>query len=199
MRQLDHYQGAGRKLGTGSLERLRMQLCAKINADPQLNRSEKRRVIQELDFLITHERLRRVQQATHQWRNVELDHQINVLQKVHETVNKIRSARAETDLVIAKVGFEILNYRTQLVERFWQFHKRVQKELPPRDTAAHGTKAMSEEERELQREELLHAKFARRALNRANFAALVKKDFPDLAEELLDLYDQQVFASGVSR
>ncbi len=192
-----HQTSAEQLLGTVSLESLKIQLQRKINDNPDLNKKQRKRVLRELDFLIEYERLRRLKMAVHQWEREEQSHTLDLLKSRVEIVNKLRIARAKSDRLVAKMHSDTANLRLVMVEKLLALKKKHANSCQTNGAAKELENLRIRDEIARKKEEAFHANISRRTLNRARFIKMVETDFPDMADELIDHYDKQLFNAGV--
>lgn len=194
-----HETSAGQLLGTASLEMVRSNLRRQIKNNVNLSYVERRRVLRELDFLIEYERMRRYRQAVHKWQRECLEYKLELLQKHCETVDQLRIARAKTEQTEARIRCEIVDLKLATIEKAMVLRKKYDS-IHERDKELRELDNVVIRDRIAKRkEEILNSQIARRALNRAHFIKKVEEQFPDMAEELTDYYDQQVFSSETGR
>jgi hypothetical protein len=194
-----HETGVELSLGTASLEEIRNKALRNIEADPTLPEYRKQAVIRELDFLIKLERLRRLRKFAFQWAEEKEAFRNSIFSKRIELANNIRLAVKQTDLQIAQLNREILNCKLDVIER-------IRRLRPKDDSAAYLKKAALELQKlRLQklimqaREDMFHQNLTDRTLNRQKFYDRVRKLYPDVADDLMDYYDRQVFEQTLRR
>jgi hypothetical protein len=191
--------GAERMLGTPLLEEIRINALRKIEADESLSTYGKKTLVNELNFLIEHERLRRLRKLKIQWIEEKETFRNDIIVRRIELANSIRLSTKQTDLQIAQLNRDIANCKLDVIER-------IKKMRPKDDSAAYLKKANLELQKlRLQklimqtREDMLHENLTNRTLKRQNFHDRVRKLYPDTADELLEYYDRQVFQQTTRR
>ena len=193
-------------LGTTSLEMVRGRVIRNIYDNPELTRKQRKRIIKELDFLIEHEKRRRKQLAAHQWQREELDHRLvisqmhaEIHQKSADIVCKLRLLKAQTDLAVARYERDSLMCKIDVVERLMQIkakYKPIERQGDPLKELLTMKKQQKLSEA---REQAILNSIAKRAMGRAAFVEMANDKFPDMADEMIDFYDQQLFQQGMRR
>ncbi len=197
---------AEHELGTTSLEMVRGRLLGEIKNNPDLSRRQRKRIIAELDFLIENEQSRRKQMAVHQWQREELEHRLviaekyeAICQKYAAIVSKLRLLKARTHRAVARYERDSTMCRLEVIERLLQIKDKY-KSVEKQDEQL---KELSRIRRQLEvseaKEQAILESIAKRALSRAAFIKMVNEKFPDMADELLEFYDQQLFQQGTRR
>lgn len=192
-----HQTSAEQLLGTVSLESLRIQLQRKINDNPDLSKKQRKQVLAELDFLIEYERLRRLKMAVHQWEREEQSHKLELLKNRVELVNKLRIARAKSNRLVAKMHSDAANLKLGMVEKLLALKKKYANASQTDGAAKELENLRIRDTIARKKEEAFHANISRRTVNRARFVKMVEKEYPDMADELIDHYDRQLFNAGV--
>ena len=189
----NHGTSAEHLLGTASLELVRSNLERDIQENDDLTFEQQRNVLKELDFLIAFERIRRIKLAINQWQLEALQHESVVLQQRQDIENKLRIAQAQTDKVIASLKQDISNLTLDRIERALTIKRKLL------DTREAGSMQNNLEKLKVEqlfakkKEEAFHKLIAERAWNRAKFIKLVQDEFPDMADDMVEFYDDQVF------
>jgi hypothetical protein len=185
--------GVEQTLGTASLEEIRNKAFRNIESNPILTDYQKNTIIKELDFLIEHERLRRLRKFAFQWAEEKEVFQNGMLLRRIELDNGIRVSRKQTALKIAQLNKDILDCKLDVIER-------IRKLRPKDDSAAYLKKAALELQKlrfqkiiMKAKEDMFHQNLTDRALSRQRFYEKVKKLYPDMADDLMEYYDRQVF------
>jgi len=189
----NHNSSAESLLGTVSLEVLRNKALRNIEEDASLSVQQKLMAIKELDFLLEYERLRRLRNSAYQWEEERREHRYRMAQRHQEMTIKLAIERKETVLRIAEINRDITACKLRIIEDF--------KKLKPKDESLNHVRQLKKDLSRLQlqkriaqaHENSFHQNLTERVANRARFIKQVRREYPDLAEELVDFYDQQVF------
>jgi hypothetical protein len=192
--------GAERELGTVSLEAVREKIIRPVVDDGRISWLQQRKIIKELDFLIENEKRRREALAIRQSQLEELEHEqmisekrAAIFQKYAEIISSLRLLRARTDRAVARYVRDSLMCKLDIVDRTMQMRAKYK----PVEKEDNHKKELLEIKRQQKyseaREQAILDSISKKAINRAAFIKMVNEKFPDLAEELLDFYDQQLF------
>lgn len=192
-----HEDGAEGKLGTASLELTRVRARQFIAARQDITPKVRKRIFAELDELIESERRRRGRLAVNQIQREELEHRVFIARRSAEVFCELRALRTKTDNEATKYACDNMHMKLDVVERLLRLREKY-RATPKKDD-------YMDEIEKMHRKRLLaeaHEKailrsITDRALRRAAFVKQVRDEFPDMAEELIDYYDQQVFQQGM--
>jgi len=197
--QIEKYSGPELKLGTGSLEILRIEALTRIHSSMNLTRRQKRAVAKELHYLVEYERLRRLRRAVWEWQDEKTEKQFERTRRQNQMRNTLRIESRQATLELAKINKQILECKLQCIDMIrsrqddYQLNTYIRKakaELVKIDTQKQLTKA---------RQQMLADGLSDQVIHRAKFQQMAEKNFPDMAEELTDFYDQQMFQQGIRR
>ncbi len=193
-------------LGTTSLEMVRGRVIHNVYDNPDLDWSQRKRIIEELDVLIENEKCRRAQLATHQWQREELEHrlvitqkQADIYQKYADIVSKLRLFKARTDRAIARYERDSLMCRVDIIERLIQIKAKYKPIEKQDDHLKELLRIRKHQKLSEAREQAILDSIAKRAMSRAAFIKMINEKFPDMADELIDFYDQQIFRQGTRK
>lgn len=191
--------GAEQSLGTGSLELVRANMRKLINARKDLEPQDREYILEELDSVIEGERIRRARALRLQLEREELDHRIEAVQKVANLACAVRTQIARADAEIARNAQETVNGKLDIAERMMKLrekYKPVPKKDEHQEEIDHVRKRQSITD---MREDATVNAITKRAFKRAAFVKRVKAEFPDMADDLIDYYDQQIFQRDTRR
>ena len=193
-------------LGTTSLEMVRGKIIHNVYDNPDLDWSQRKRIIEELDVLIENEKCRRAQLAAHQWQREELEHrlvitqkQADIYQKYADIVSKLRLFKAGTDRAIARYERDSLMYKVDIIERLVQIKAKYKPVEKQDDHLKELSKIKKQQKLSEAREQAILNSIAKRVMSRAAFIKMVNEKFPDTADEFIDFYDRQIFQRGTRR
>jgi hypothetical protein len=193
-------------LGTTSLEMVRGRVMRNVYDNPDLDWSQRKRIIEELDVLIENEKCRRTQLAAHQWQREELEHklvitqkQADIYQKYADIISKLRLLKAETDRAIARYERDSLMYKVDIIERLVQIKAKYKPVEKQDDHLKELSKIKKQQKLSEARERAILDSIAKRVMSRAAFIKMVNEKFPDTADEFIDFYDRQIFQRGTRR
>ena len=192
-------EGAERWLGPSSLELARARLKETILGNPELTAYDRRRIFKELDGLMEYERQRRRRLAAFQREREDQEHRLAQVRKVAEAVYDLRLQRARLDNEVAKYAKESAQCKLDVIERVLELRAKYRPATKP---SAHLEELLQLKKRQRlaeAREQAILDSITKRAEHRAAFVKMVNEKFPDMADELLDYYDQQVFQQGTRR
>jgi hypothetical protein len=185
---------------------LRGRAISSVYDNPDLTRRQKRRVVKELDCLLEHEQRRRAQLAAHQWQREELDHHLlvagkleQILRKYAEVASTLRLLKARTDRAVARYERDSLMCKIDVLERILQIRAKYKPAVKDDDHLQELLKIKRQQKLSEAREQAILESINRRAMNRAAFIRMINEKFPDMADELTDFYDQQIFQQGTGR
>jgi hypothetical protein len=184
---------AEQALGFASLEEVRARAVSVIESNPELSTWQKRAITKEINFLTERERLLRLRRFAFQWIDEQQTMRNRHVQRRIELVNAIRVSNRQTALQIAQIDKDILSCKLDLIERL--------KNIQSKGDSVRSAQAILSELEKLQfqrilmkaKENLFHQNLADRTLNRQKFMDKVRKEYPDMADELIEHYDRQVF------
>ncbi len=185
--------GAELTLGTGSLELVRANLRKQIFSDPSLGWRVRRRILRELDGLITSERERRQRHAQYEREQEELNHRISIVMQQADAESAIRTRLAKARSEIAKYDMERDTYRLNIAERALQLRAKYKLHNERDDMSSELTRIQKRQLLSDAKEKAVLRGITKRAMNRAAFVKEAQEKHPDIADELIDYYDQQVF------
>lgn len=194
-----HENGAEQSLGTGSLELVRANMRKLILSRTDIEQEDKQYILQELDGVIEGERQRRARLALYQLEREALDHRIEQVRKASDVACYVRTQQAQAESTIARHAREIVNGKLDIAERMMKLrdkYKPVPKKDEHQEEIDHVRKRQSIA---VMREDATVNAITQRALKRAAFVKRVKAEFPDMAEDLIDYYDQQIFQRDTRR
>ncbi len=201
-----HEISAERLLGTASLETIRSRLIQEIENSPKYAWHQKNKIIKELDQLIENERYRREQLAARQLQKEELDHKLIIIQrhcKIYdecaELVRRLQLQKAQTNHTIARYKRERTLWHVEIIERLLQLKAKYKPAEKQDEHLKELRKIRQQQKLSEAKEQVILDSLAKKAMNRATFIKMVNKQFPDMADELLDFYDQQLFQHGTRR
>ncbi|OGC95069.1 MAG: hypothetical protein A2W25_04690 [candidate division Zixibacteria bacterium RBG_16_53_22] len=188
-----HNGEAEQSLGFASLEEVRSRAIRGVESNPELSRWQKRAMTEEINFLTEHERLHRLRRFAFQWIDERLTLRNRLVLKRIELANAIRVSNRQTALQIAQIDKDILSCKLDLIERL--------KNIQSKGNSVRSAQGILSELEKLQfqrilmkaKENLFHQNLADRTLNRLKFMDKVRKEYPDMADELIEHYDRQVF------
>lgn len=194
-----HEEGAEHWLGASSLELVRARLKCAIFANPHLTSKDRKRVLKEVDAMIEYEREQRVRTGIYRREREYLEHRIEQVQRAAEVVRDVRLMKARLEDELARYARDKAGYRIDIAERILQLRAKYK---PAESPNAHLKELLLMKQRqqiaEAKEREMLDS-ITRRAKHRAAFIEAVNEKFPDLADELTDYYDQQVFRHTARR
>ena len=193
-------------LGTTSLETVRGRVIHNVYDNPDLSWCQRKRIIEELDVLIENEKCRRAQLAAHQWQREELEHklvitqkQADIYEKYADIISKLRLFKAGTDRFIARYERDSLMYKVDIIERLVQIKAKYKPVEKQDEHLKELLKIKKKQKLSEAREQAILDSIAKRAMSRASFIKMVNDKFPDMVDELIDFYDQQIFRQGTRR
>lgn len=193
-------------LGTTSLEMVRGRVIRTISNNLSLSGKQRKRIIKELDFLIENEKNRREQLVAHQWQREELEHrlviarkQADIHQKYADIVSKLRLLKARTDRAVARYERDSLMCKIDTIERLMQLKAKYKPVEKQDDHLKELLKIKKQQKLSEAREQAILDSIAKRAMSRAAFIKMVNEKSPDMADDLIDFYDQQIFQHGTRR
>ena len=193
-------------LGTTSLEMVRGRVIRTISNNLSLSGKQRKRIIKELDFLIENEKNRRAQLVAHQWQREELEHrlviarkQADIHQKYADIVSKLRLLKARTDRAVARYERDSLMCKIDTIERLLQLKSKYKPVEKQDDHLKELLKIKKQQKLSEAREQAILDSIAKRAMSRAAFIKMVNEKSPDMADDLIDFYDQQIFQHGTRR
>lgn len=193
-------------LGTTSLEMVRGRIIRNVYDNPDLDWSQRKRIIEELDVLIENEKCRRAQLAANQWQREELEHklvitqkQADIYEKYADIISKLRLFKAETDRAIARYERDSLMYKVDIIERLVQIKAKYKPVEKQDDHLKELSKIKKQQKLSEAREQAILDSIAKRVMSRAAFIKMVNEKFPDTADEFIDFYDRQIFQRGTRR
>lgn len=191
--------GAEQSLGTGSLELVRANMRQLIQRRTDLATVDKEYILEELDCVIEGERQRRARLALYQMAREALDHRIEQVRKVSDIACYVRTKQAQAEREISQYAREIVNGKLDIAERIIKLREKY-KPIPVRDEYQEEIDSMKKRQSiaDMRESSALNS-VTQRALKRASFVMKVQAEFPDMAEDLIGYYDQQVFQRGVRR
>ena len=191
--------GAEQSRGTGSLELVRANMRQLIQRRTDLAAEDKEYILKELDCVIEGERQRRARLATYQLELEALDHRIDQVRKASDIACYVRTKQGQAEREIAQHAREIVNGKLDIAERIIRLREKY-KPVPVRDEHQEEIDSMKKRQSIADmRENAALNSVTERALKRAAFVKKVQAEFPDMSEELIDYYDQQVFQRGARR
>jgi len=186
-------------LGTASLELVRSRVRQNVLDNPDLTFFQRRKILKELDWLIECEQKRRARLAVRQWEKEELEHKTDMLEKQVQILSKLRILKARTELEVFQHQRDALCCKIEIMERLLHLKAKCK----PVEKEDNSMKELIKIKQQLKlsdiKDQAIIKSITRRAMNRAAFIKMVNNKFPDMAEELLDFYDQQTFQHGVRR
>jgi len=198
--------GAEQVLGTTSLEMVRGKVICNIYDNPDLTWAQQKKIIKELDYLIENEKCRRADLAVRQWQREELEHrlvlaqkQAEIYQKYADIIGKLRLHKAETNKAIALYERDSLMYKVDVIERLIQIKAKYKPVEKQDDHLKELLKIKKKQKLSEAREQAILDSITKRALSRASFIKMINDKFPDMVDELIDFYDQQIFRQGTRR
>lgn|GEM_PF-6675322 len=182
-------------LGLHCLEVLRAKLAKKIESE-KLTRKERRRAIREMNFLIDYARMRRVRTAVWQWQDEATEHDYHLAIRRQQVVNQLVLERKRLMVSLGEMDAKIAETRIGVME---QMNK-----LTPKDERQSLIDSARKEllrlklRRNLSRQSRREAEdeLAEQTLARARFQKIVRQDFPELEDEIMDDYDRRAFAQS---
>ncbi|MBI5037736.1 MAG: hypothetical protein HZC01_03495 [Candidatus Kerfeldbacteria bacterium] len=177
----------------GSLVMLRAEALDCIKNDMRLTPQLKVAAIRELDFLLEYERLRRVRIAHRKFREEERELVYQALIRRQEVVNLIRLAQAQTARAIEEIKRDIAHWRIEVKVQLQRLRPKDEVLKQARNEIL---KLKLKHRLEQMREQELHRSLEEQTLKRAALMGKVQRDFPDLAEELVERYDQMAYQSS---
>lgn len=180
----------------GSLVMLRAEALDCIKNDVRLTPELKLAAIRELDFLLEYERLRRVRIAHRKFRDEERELVYQALIRRQEVVNLIRLAQAQTARAIEEIKRDIAHWRIEVEARLQRLRPKDEVLKQARNELV---KLQLQHRLERLREQHLFRGLEEQTMKRAALVEKVRNDFPDLAEELIDHYDQLSYQSAGRR
>jgi len=193
-------------LGTTSLEMVRGKIIHNVYDNPDLDWSQRKRIIEELDVLIENEKCRRAQLAAHQWQREELEHrlvivqkQADIYQKYADIISKLRLLKAETNRAIERYERDSLMYKVDIIERLVQIKAKYKPVEKQDEHLKELLKIKKQQKLSEAREQVILDSLAKRVMSRAAFIKMVNEKFPDMADEFIDFYDRQIFQRGTRR
>ncbi|MEW5922354.1 MAG: hypothetical protein AB1746_00050 [Candidatus Zixiibacteriota bacterium] len=193
-------------LGTGSLELLRSRITRHVKNDQSLDWSQRSKILRELDTLIENERNRRAQLAFRQQQLEELEQGLIMAEKKEETyqkyadiLNKLRLLKAQTQQTIVNHKRERLMWKVDIIERLLQIKGKYKPVEKQDEHLNELLKIRRQQKLFAAKEQVILDSITRKAMNRAAFIKMVNKKFPDMADELLEFYDRQLFQQGTRR
>jgi len=198
--------GAEQVLGTTSLEMVRGKVICNIYDNPDLTWAQQKKIIKELDYLIENEKCRRADLAVRQWQREELEHrlvlaqkQAEIYQKYADIIGKLRLHKAETNKAIALYERDSLMYKVDVIERLIQIKAKYKPVEKQDDHLKELLKIKKKQKLSEAREQAILDSIAKKAMSRAAFIKMVNEKFPDMVDELIDFYDQQIYRQGTRR
>jgi len=198
--------GAEQVLGTTSLEMVRGKVICNIYDNPDLTWAQQKKIIKELDYLIENEKCRRADLAVRQWQREELEHrlvlaqkQAEIYQKYADIIGKLRLHKAETNKAIALYERDSLMYKVDVIERLIQIKAKYKPVEKQDDHLKELLQIKKKQKLSEAREQVILDSITKRALSRASFIKMINDKFPDMVDELIDFYDQQIFRQGTRR
>ena len=193
-------------LGTTSLEMVRGRVIRTISNNLSLSGKQRKRIIKELDFLIENEKKRRAQLVAHQWQREELEHrlviaqkQADIYQKYADIVSKLRLLKARTDRAVARYQRDSLMCKIDTIERLMQIKAKYKPVEKQDNHLKELLKIKKQQKLSEAREQAILDSVTKRAMSRAAFIKMVNEKSPDMADDLIDFYDQQIFQHGTRR
>lgn len=172
---------------------LRAEALDCIKNDMRLTPQLKVAAIRELDFLLEYERLRRVRIAHRKFREEERELVYQALIRRQEVVNLIRLAQAQTARAIEEIKRDIAHWRIEVKVQLQRLRPKDEVLKQARNEIL---KLKLKHRLEQMREQELHRSLEEQTLKRAALMGKVQRDFPDLAEELVERYDQMAYQSS---
>ena len=193
-------------LGTTSLEMIRGRVLCNVYDNPDLSWAQQKKIIKELDYLIENEKCRRADLAVRQWQREELEHrlvlaqkQAEIYQKYADIIGKLRLHKAETNKAIALYERDSLMYKVDVIERLIQIKAKYKPVEKQDDHLKELLQIKKKQKLSEAREQVILDSITKKALSRASFIKMVNEKFPDMVDELIDFYDQQIFRQGTRR
>ncbi|MCK5125199.1 MAG: hypothetical protein KAR42_02990 [candidate division Zixibacteria bacterium] len=198
--------GAEQVLGTTSLEIVRGRVLCNVYDNPDLSWAQQKRIIKELDCLIENEKCRREELAIRQWQKEELEHglviaqkQAEIYQKYADIVRNLRLHKAETNQAVARCERDSLMYKVDVIERLMQIKAKYKPVEKQDDHLKELSKIKKKQKLSEAREQAILDSIAKKAMSRASFIKMINDKFPDMVDELIDFYDQQIYRQGIRR
>ncbi|MEW6410915.1 MAG: hypothetical protein AB1483_00420 [Candidatus Zixiibacteriota bacterium] len=198
--------GAEHVLGTTSLQIVRSKIIENIRRYPGMTWWQRRKIINELDSLIEMERCRRKQLAAHQLQRENVEHrliiaqkQIDIFEKYVDVISRVRLLKARTSRAVARYERDSVMCKLDVIERLMQIRAKHKPAEKQDDHLKELSQIKKQQEVSQAREQAVLDSIAKKAMSRATFINMVNEKFPDMADELVDFYDQQIFQRGAGR
>jgi hypothetical protein len=179
------------------------RMIQKVNEHHGLNRKQRKRVLNEIDILFEIEKRRRVQCATQQYQKEWLEHKIMMTERIldehkriEDTLRKLNVLKARANHLIAVQAQERLLKRIEIIERIMRMKAQYNRPKKSTKYTEELLKIKHKQKISEMHEQAMLNMIAKRAVNRAAFIKMAHKKFPEMAEELIDFYDQQIFQKG---
>ena len=126
----------------------------------------------------------------------ELEHRIALAHRLAGAIREMRLATARTESEVATYAQGNRQRELDILERILQLRVKYK----PAETLDAHVKELRQLKRHQQladaKEQAVLDSIAKRVRHRAAYIQLVNEKFPDMADELIDFYDQQVFRRG---
>ena len=197
---------AEQTLGTTSLELIRSRVVRNLYDNPDLAGDQRLRIIKELDSLIENEKCRRTQLAVQQWQREELQHKLVIAQKqadIHQKyadiVCQLRLLKGRTDRAVARYKRDCLMCKLDVVERLMQIKAKYKTVAKQDDHSKELLRIKKQQKLSEAREQAILNSIAKKAMSRAAFVKMANETHPEMADELVDFYDQQIFQQATRR
>ncbi len=192
--------GAELMLGTGSLELVRARVSHLVTQRTDLTPRDRERILTELNELIASERERRLCLARRQLEIETLEHRVACLRTKVQVACETRLQIASVEQDIARQRRETIHSNLDIAERILALRDKYKPPPPKRDEYVEELSRMRKKHLlSEEREATLLKSITERAMKRAAFVKNAQEQYPDLAEELIDYYDQQMFQNHSRR
>lgn len=183
-------------VGLRPLALLRADMRIRI-AGSHLSVHDKQAALNELDYLVRYEQLRRLRTAVWQWKDERRERRYRMRSQREEFVIGAALNRQRARAEIAECRARIVHSRLDIIERV--------RKLAPREESR---SMIAKARRDMLRHQLASqmARNSRRHLQeeladmiaaRGRFLRRVRQEFPEMEDELMDKYDSQLFQRGV--
>jgi len=107
--------------------------------------------------------------------------------------------KAETNKAIALYERDSLMYKVDVIERLIQIKAKYKPVEKQDDHLKELLKIKKKQKLSEAREQAILDSIAKKAMSRAAFIKMVNEKFPDMVDELIDFYDQQIYRQGTRR
>jgi len=186
-------EGAEHWLGTASLELVRARIHQAILANPEVSSGDYRRIFKELDALIAYEHDRRALSGKYAKECAALEHRISQLKRAAEATAELQGIRIASEYELDRHRRNRVQWQLDVAERILALRAKYRKVAKPNPHLEEMLRLKRQQQVTEAREQAMLESIRRRARHRATFVKMVNEKFPDMAEDMIDFYDQQIF------